>query len=324
VNAGPERSTLIAFLGIVILGGFNGISIRLGNAELAPFWGAALRFALAAAVFFAIVAVRHVPLPRGGALVGSVLYGVLGFGVTYALVYYGLVEAPAGLAQVTLALVPLLTLLLAVVHGIERFKVQSAAGSLLAIVGVGLVFSERMGSSVPLVSLLAILAAAFAIAEATVVVKRFPHSHPVANNAVAMAVGAALLLALSLLTGEPKQIPSHVPTLLALAYLVLIGSVVVFTLYLIVIERWTASATTYSLLLMPLVSVVAAAVLLNEPITPLLVVGGGLVLAGVYVGAFAPSAARPLPGLFHRPRPAPTGLVVATEGPPTLISPNCP
>ena len=43
------------------------------------------------------------------------------------------------------------------------------------------------------------------------------------------------------------------------AYLVLIGSVVLFYLYLYVLARWTASATAYSFLLFPVVTVLIAA-----------------------------------------------------------------
>ena len=260
------------------------------------------------------------PLPRGRELVGSALYGLLAFGVTFSLINWGLVEAPAGLAQVLLALVPLLTLLLAVVQRLERFRLQSLLGSMLAIAGVGLVFADQVGSSIPILSMGAILLGAVSIAEGNVVAKRLPHGNPVGHNAVGMAAGALVLVVLSIVIGEPRVLPSQLPTILSLGYLVVIGSVVVFTLYLHVITRWTASATSYSLLLMPLVSVIAAAVLLGEPITVSLIGGAGLVIVGVYIGAFAPSLRRPLPGLFTRP-----GAASAVEdGPPALSTPNCP
>jgi len=314
------RATLLAFAAIVVLGGINGTAIRVGNAELGPFWGATLRFGIAAVVLFAIVRARRLPLPRGRALLGSALYGFLSFGITFALINWALVDTPAGLAQVILALVPLLTLLLAVIQGAEGFRIQSAAGALVSLAGVALVFGERLGGDVPLLSMLAVLLAAVSIAEANVVAKRLPRCHPVANNAVGMGVGALVVLALAFISGEQMAVPARPETLVALGYLALIGSVVVFTLYLFVIERWTASATSYALLLMPLVSVVVAAVVLNEPITPILVLGGVLVLAGVYLGAFAPSIGRPLPGLLPR-RPPPA---TAEAGPPVIITPNCP
>jgi drug/metabolite transporter (DMT)-like permease len=315
-----NRATLLAFLGIVLLGGINGTAIKFANQELGPFWSATLRFALAAAIFFGIVFVRRVPLPRGRRLVGNILYGLLGFGVTFALVNWSLVFVPVGVGQIIIALVPLLTLLLAVSQGQERFRPQSLAGGIVAIAGVGLVFAEQLGTSIPILPALAILAAALAVALSNVIVKSFPPTDPTAKNAVAMSSGAVLLFVLSVAFGDPLVVPSQPDTWLALGYLVIVGSVIVFTLFLYVIVRWTASATSYALLLMPLVAVAVAAVALGEQITPFMVIGGLVVLAGVYLGAFAPSIERPLPGLFRRaPRRA-----GALTGPPALQNPNCP
>jgi drug/metabolite transporter (DMT)-like permease len=319
-----NRLTLLAFVGIVALGGFNGVAIRFSNRELAPFWGATLRFGIAAAVLFAFVAWRRVPLPRGRALVGSVLYGLLGFGGAFGLVYWGLLQAPAGLGQVILALVPLLTLLFAVVQGLERYRWQSLAGALLALLGIATIFAERLGSGVPIASMLALVGAAACMAETNVVVKRFPKCHPAANNAIAMGVGAAVLLALSLVAGEAHAVPAAGQTWTAVGYLSLVGSVGVFSLFLYVISRWTASATSYVMLLMPLVAVAASAVLAHEAITPAFLLGGAIVLGGVYVGAFDPSALR-LPGGAPRPL-TPTGYRVAAVRPvgaPDPITPGC-
>jgi drug/metabolite transporter (DMT)-like permease len=320
MGSAVDRATLIAFVGIVILGGINGTAIKVANHDLAPLWNATLRFGVASLMFFAFAAARGIAMPRGRRLVGSVLYGALAFGVAFALISWALVFAPVGVAQIILALVPLLTLLLAVLQRLERFRLQSLAGGLVAVSGIGLVFADRLGTSVGLVPLLAILLGAVAMAESNVIVKRFPRAHPVSNNAVAMATGAVMLLTLSLVFGERLSVPAEASTWLALGYLVMIGTVVLFTLFLFVISRWTASATSYSMLLMPLVAVVVAAVQLGEPITAAVVAGGALVLVGVYLGAFAPTLARPFPGLFRRaPR-----IAGETAGPLALQTPNCP
>jgi len=287
-----ERSTVAAFMGVVLFGGFNGVAVKYSNAELDPFWGAALRFGLAAALLFGVVLIRHIALPRGGALLGSLLYGLIGFAAAYGFNYYGLVETPAGVAMVVLALVPLLTLLLAVVHRLERLRMQSLLGSLLALGGVALMFGERLAAeAIPLLSLLAVLGGAVAIAETGVIVKRMPRAHPVANNAIAMSVGAVVLLGVALIAGEELILPAQPATIAAVTYLVLIGSVGLFMLFLYVIERWTASATSYALLLMPLPAIVGGALLLGEQITIGLVGGSALILLGVYLGAFAPPLA---------------------------------
>ena len=320
MSGAVDRATVLAFVGIVVLGGVNGTAIKIANLELGPFWSATLRFGLASLIFFVIVAVRRVPLPRGRRLAGSILYGLLAFGVTFALVNWGLVAVPVGLAQILLALVPLLTLLLAIALRMERFRVQSFGGSLLALGGVGLVFVERIGGDAPLPHLLALFLAATLVAMASLIVKRLPRVEPVANNAVAMGVGALVLLGLSVVLGDRLSVPQSASTWLALGYLVLAGSVIVFSLYLFVIVRWTASATSYAMLLMPLVAVVVASAALGERITIAMLIGGALVLGGVYLGAFAPTLARPLPGLFRRARK----VAGATAGPQALSSPNCP
>ena len=311
----PDRTTLAAFGVIVLFGGLNGLFVKLGDRELPPFWGATVRFFVSAAILFAVVGLRRIALPRGRALVGSILYGILNFAAFFGLLYWALVTAPAGLAMVILALAPLMTLLLAGAIGLERLRARAIVGSIIAAAGIGLVFVDRVGRALPLWSALAILAAAASIAGSTVVLKRFPPVHPVANNAVAMTVGTACLALLSILAGERWIAPSRPETVTALGYLVALGSVTMFVLYVFVIGRWTASATSYAVLLMPLVTVPVATITAGESLTPRFAIGAAVVLAGVYAGA------------VHTPA-LPSPARQAGKGPaheaPALSAPGCP
>ena len=324
----PDRTTLAVFAAVVVIGGLNVVAVRFSNAELAPFWGAGLRFVAAGALLFAIVFARRIRLPRGRALVGVVLYGTLGFAVSYALAYWGLVEAPAGAAVVAISLVPLITLILAPIHGLERFRAQALVGALVSVVGIGIVFADQLSAEVAPLSLVALLLAAVAISESTIVVKSFPRADPAATNAVAMAVGAGLLLALSVALGEPLAAPQETMTVVAVGYLVVVGSVLLFMGFLYVLARWTASAVSYGLVLMPLVAVPAAALLRGEPVTAAFLGGGALVLGGVWFGALAPPIA--LPGLRAPAAPQPGSAAVPAiasaeaPGQPSFVPPNCP
>ena len=290
-----ERVALACFLGSALLAGGNGVSIRFSNRELPPLWGAGLRFSLAAALLLVVMAVLRLPFPRGRALAGALLYGALNFGAAFALAYYALVRLHAGLGQTLLALVPLATLLLAVAQHQERLRLAAVIGTLLALVGIAVISQGPLGASVPLGSLLAALASAVCIAQAAVLVRRFPAVHPVTMNAVGMTTGAVLLLAGSVLAGEPRLLPQRAATWAAVGYLVVVGSVVVFVLYLVVLRYWAASRAAYAFVLIPFVTVVLSAWLDNEPLGPGLLLGGLLVLAGVYVGALRPSDRLPRP-----------------------------
>jgi drug/metabolite transporter (DMT)-like permease len=54
-----------------------------------------------------------------------------------------------------------------------------------------------------------------------------------------------------------------------------------------VLREWSATASSYQFVLAPIVSIALAGVLLGEPIGPQVLVGAGLVLLGVYIGAIA-------------------------------------
>jgi drug/metabolite transporter (DMT)-like permease len=149
--------------------------------------------------------------------------------------------------------------------------------------------------SLPTLSLLAVLGAVLCFAQATVLVRHFPPVHPLTTNAVAMAVGATMLVAVSLLLDESIVLPERNATWLALAYLVVLGSGPVFVLYLVVVRLWSASRAAYTFVLIPLVTVVLSAWIDDEPIGAGLVLGGPLVLAGVYVGALRAGAGTALP-----------------------------
>ncbi|MGH2691591.1 MAG: DMT family transporter [Actinomycetota bacterium] len=291
IGPGRDGATLAAFLAMVVGIGGNVIAIKyIARAgDLDPLWAAASRFVLATLIFAVAARVVHAPMPRGRALVGALLYGALSIGAFFAFGYWGLQEAPAGMAGVVLATGPLLTFLLALAHRQERFRWDSMLGAATVVAGTALVFSVGLDAGVPIASLLAILAGSACAAEGAVVVKAFPAVHPAARNAIGMAVGSAILLVLMPLFGESFATPSETSTWVAQVYLVLLGTVGVFGLYLFVLSRWTASATSYEFVLAPLVGIALAAWLFDERITPAFVIGSILVLAGVYLGALRPA-----------------------------------
>ncbi|HEY7794601.1 MAG TPA: DMT family transporter [Gaiellaceae bacterium] len=283
----PEQDgvALAAFVSVAALSGANAVGVRVSNRELDPLWGAGLRFFLASCLLAAVVAALRLELPRGRALVGIVLYGSLIFGFGFSLTYYALVRIHAGLGQTILALVPLATLLLAVLQRQERLRLAAVAGALLSIAGIGVISGVSGRESVPVLSLLALVGTVLCFAEGTVVVRRFPPVHPVVTNGVGMAVGSAILIVLALVAGQTVALPEQGSTWLALAYMVVLGSGPVFVLYVVVVRVWGASRAAYTFVLIPVVAVLLSAWIDDEPIGTALLLGGPLVLAGVYVGA---------------------------------------
>jgi drug/metabolite transporter (DMT)-like permease len=280
---------LAGFALSVVIGGLNALGVHYTVLELPPFWSAALRIGPAALIMFSLVFIMKLPLPRGRALLGAVLFGVLNFGGNFAFIYIGFEKIKPGMSMVILALVPLFTLLLSLLHRQELFRWQALLGSLVALSGIVLVFQQQLGAEVPILSLLSMILGAVCFAEAGVVAKHFTASHPITTNAVGMSAGALFLILMSLLWREHWSLPVQPSTWIALGYLVLFGTCAMFLIFLNLLKHWQASTLAYQFVLFPFVALAASAWLTGEALSPMLAAGAALVLAGVLVGILSPA-----------------------------------
>jgi drug/metabolite transporter (DMT)-like permease len=287
VSARPDSLTLVLFTIIVILGGTNFVAVRFTVLEMPPLWGAAMRFAAAAVLFWLIAALRRDTVPRGRDLMLVSLAGALTIATFYGLFYWALTYIPAGIGSVLAALTPLVTFLLAVAHNMETFRWRALAGALIAVIGIGVAFFQLPEGTLQILPVLAILVALAFQAEGVLILKRTTGVSPIMANALGLTVGSILLAATSLLFGEIWRLPAQTQTWLAVLYLVLFGSLALFYLYIVVIRRWTASGTSYAFVLFPFVTVTLGWLLADEPLTFGLIAGAMLVLLGVWVGALS-------------------------------------
>jgi drug/metabolite transporter (DMT)-like permease len=287
--------TLAAFGVLVVLIGANPLAVRFTNREIPPLWGAGTRLAIAAVVFLSYMLIRRVPLPRGRDLRGALLFGLVQFGLGFGLGYWALVKVPASVAGVLLAGVPLFTLAFAVLSRVELPTVRGLVGALISIGGIAVILGGGSATSVPWEYLAAMGGFVACLAGGLVIAKALPGVHPAAMNAIGTSVGAVVLIPLAIVLGESTPLPKADLAWAVQLYVALVGSVGVFALILFVVRRWTATGSSYQTVLSPPVTIMLAAWLLGEPLSPRLAVGALVVLLGVYVGALshprAPSSA---------------------------------
>lgn len=289
----PDRQVLGAFALFVILAGGAAVAIRFTYGELAPFWSASIRFGSAALIFWILVVIKKIPFPRGRALLGAVAFGALTIGLGFIFVSWGLVQTPASLAQILMALVPLMTLFLSSVQGLEALTRRGVIGAILAVAGIAIAMGGGNVRDFSVVHAGALIVATVFNSEGAILLKKFPPTPPIMANAIGMTIGSIFLIVASLVTQESWVIPSQRDTLVAMGYLVFVVTVGVFLLYLFVLQNWTASKTSYGFVLIPLVTIVVASTIADENITISFLSGSVLVLAGVLVGALLPSKQKP-------------------------------
>ena len=285
MDGGTDRVGFGLFAAYSILAGGNAVGVRFSNRELDPFWGATFRFGTAALLMLLLMVLLGHRMPRGRALAGAAIYGLLAFGGAFAFAFYALVQLEAGFGQILLSIVPLVTLLLVAIQKVERLRGISLVGALVSLTGVVLMSGLSFEGTLPIPSILAGIGSAFCFAQASITIKRFPQSHPIVVNAVGMTTGAIFLGLLTAISGDEVALPQQADTWWAVVYMVLVGSVAVFSIYVALLERWEASRANYGFVVIPIVTVLVSAWLLDEPITLGVILGGALVLAGVYYGA---------------------------------------
>jgi drug/metabolite transporter (DMT)-like permease len=277
----------VVFLLLCCIWGSTWLFIKLGLRDLPPVSFAAVRFVLASAVLFGVVAARRIKLPRTArewALIA--VTGVLAFTLNYGLLFWGEQHVSSGLAALLQATIPVFGMLIA--HAYlpgERLTTARMAGALLGVAGVGLIFSNQMeaGGALAAWGSAAIVAGAACVAYANVLVKaRGGAFDPAVLAAGQMLCGLVPLLAFGLaFEGNPFKFRWTTLAVVSLLYLTLVGSVAAFLLYYWLVRRIDVTKTMLIPLVTPLAAVVLGMLVLGERLTWRTLAGGALIMAGI-------------------------------------------
>jgi drug/metabolite transporter (DMT)-like permease len=226
--------------------------------------------------------------PRGPALRGAVLFGVLNMGVNFSLLYWGERVVPSGIAAVLYATVPLSTALIAAAMGVERLVPRKLVAAGLAIVGVGIIFAGEIRLDVPIAGLVAVFLAATAAALSSVILKQYPQPSAIAVNAVGAVAGGIVCALVSMLMGEDHSLPTTFEAWWPIAYLVLAGSLGAYVLYAWLVQHWPVTNASMVGVVVPVIAVILGAVAKAEQRSSESYLGAAVVLVAVVI-ALRPS-----------------------------------
>ena len=271
---------------LVAIWGTTWAVIRIGLGGIPPFTGVALRFGIAGLVLWMVAFALGL---RGARLRAPwwlwTAQGLLTFGVSYGLVYWAEQWVPTGLTAVLFATFPLWVAVLAhVALPGERMRPIGVAGLLIALGGVVLLFSQDLrslgGSRVAFASAVLLLAP-LSSAIAQIVVKRWGRDvHPVTLNAGSMVIASVVMGVLAFALERHRSMRFDSTSVGSLVYLALLGTCVTFSLYFWLLRHMTATGLSLTAYAIPVVAVIVGALLFDESITPQLLLGALLVVAG--------------------------------------------
>ncbi len=291
--AAPRASTLAglaAFSGIVLIWGSTFLVIRIGNDSLSPVWAATLRLTAASLLLLVIALLTKQPWPKGRALEAAVWFGVVDFGVSLPLLYWGEMSVPSSIAAIFYASIPLTTALFARAMGLERIRPLGLLGAIIGLGGVIVLFAAELRGAMPLVPLGAVLLGALTAALAGVLLKRGTPSSPITTNAIAHAAGVPFCLVASFALRETHALPASASGWFSLAYLTLVGSIGAFVLFAWLVQRWRVTATSFLAVLTPVLGAFLGATVRHERLATATIVGAVVVVSGVIIANLADRA----------------------------------
>lgn len=260
------------------------VAAKIGLDGAAPLTFLALRFVIVTVLLLGIALLLRAPWPRrpqeiGHLVVIGLVMQALYFGAAY-LAFAGGVTA-GGLALIV-GMQPVVTVVAAGWWLGERVRLPQVVGLVLGVLGVVLVLGEKLaaGLGTPMGIAVAVLAL-FAITAGTLYQKRFcPRFDLWTGGTLQFAVATLATGAVALLV-EDNGIAWSWPFAAALAYLVLINSIVAIALLNLMLRRGEAGRVASLFFLVPPGAALVAFLVLGETLGPVALAGMVIATIGV-------------------------------------------
>lgn len=287
-DAADRRHSLLVWgaLGLVyVVWGSTYLGIGIAVESVPPMLSGVIRFITAALLLGGFLLVRKGPkafsMTRrqfgGAALVGLLLL-TGGNGMVAVAEQY----ISTGLAALLVASVPLWLVVLRLLVR-DRPKVLTLAGVLVGFAGVAMLSLNGGGTAGHTTGIVTILAGSVSWALGSFLSSRIPMpSDPFVASTVEMVVGGAGLAVIGTVVGERLDL-AEITTRSwgALIYLVLVGSLIGFTSYAWLLNNAPISLVSTYAYVNPAVAVLLGALVLSEPVTIQVLVGGLVIVVGV-------------------------------------------
>ena len=273
---------------VILLWALNFVVAKIGLAQFPPLFLVTMRLGFTALLLLPLLRRHRKPWPL-----------ILGLSVTlggahFGLMFTGLSEIDAAVTAIAVQLGVPFSVLLAALLERDRLNGPQIIGMAIAFTGVWILAGEpRTATSLP--HLVMVVTASFAWALGNVLIRRIGSINPFLLNAW-VSILAVPQLALLTVTLEGGQLQAMQAADWrgwgALAYMVLGASIGAYGLWYYLLGRHLLSRIVPLTLLAPVLGVCFSILILDEPLTGRLVLGGAVTIGGVGLMQLAASRDR--------------------------------
>ena len=280
-----------AILILYVVWGSTYLGIRVAVETIPPFVMAAARFAIAGTVMLGAVAIFRrstATRPTRREWRDSFIVGTCLMGGGMGAVAWGEQTVPSGIAGILIAMLPVWVAVFGRVFLGERLPPLAIVGIAAGVVGVLILVGPGLAvdGSLDPAGVAALIFSPMSWAAGSLFSAhraRLPKD-PFLTTGMQMVSGAVVLTVAAILTGElanfrPESVASD--SILAFAYLTVVGSLVAFTAYAWVLRKAPLPLIATYAFVNPVVAVFLGWLILDEAVTPLQLVAGAVIVVGV-------------------------------------------
>ena len=270
---------------VYVIWGSTYLAIAIAVQTLPPLFSAGLRFCLAGLVLLGFVAARRGLRVRRDQLLAAATVGLLLIFGGNGFVVLAERTVPSGLTALIVASVPLWIVIFRRIAG-DRIHPSTFVGVAVGFAGVAFLVVPRGASgAADVTGILLLLVATVSWALGTFLSPRLRMPrNGLLSTGIQQLTGGLVLLVAGAAMGELAHIePSKWSTssLLAMAYLVVFGSLVAFTAYSWLLQNAPVSLVATYAYVNPVVAVLLGALILAEPVTRSILIGAAIIVAAV-------------------------------------------
>ena len=250
-----------------------------------PFAALAFRFFIVALGFFIFsIYTKQKILIDFKNLLQSIFSGVLFHGIYLGGVFYSIsIGLPTGIAALIVTLQPILTNALADKFLGEKVSFKQWIGVMLGFFGAALVLGFDIGTSLPIIGIIASFIALFAITASTLWQKKIGNNLPLSVSNMFQAIGGCLFHIIVIIIFTDPYISFTSTFLISMSHQIFLVSFGAFTILMFLIKNNSASKTVSIFFLIPPTTAVIAWLFLNEVLTNLDLIGFVIATLGVYI-----------------------------------------
>jgi drug/metabolite transporter (DMT)-like permease len=278
---------ILALCWVCFFWGTTWIASKEGVRYMPALQLAGIRQFIGGILYVAFFLYKKAPWPKGKQWKTIFILSILNFALSNGLSTWGVKYISSGLGAIIGAIFPLWIVFITLFRG-ERIARLSILGLIVSFTGVCVIFYDYLGDFLKpdfrfgiFLSLIATVSWAFG---SLYTKKKATSFNPYFSLGLQMLISSFITLAIIGATGTGVNIAS-IPanSWWAIAYLVIIGSVLTFIAFIYMLQRLPPEINSIYAYVNPIVAVLLGAIIFGEPLTIAIAIGGGITLGGLYL-----------------------------------------